>query len=53
MEGVDRIEENGKTHCIVNDSCFIPPASYTLLGEIILHYVAKVIDCIKIIKQSY
>uniref|UniRef100_T1HUF5 Ankyrin repeat domain-containing protein n=1 Tax=Rhodnius prolixus TaxID=13249 RepID=T1HUF5_RHOPR len=52
VEGVDRIEENGKTHCIVNDSCFIPPASYTLLGEIILHYVAKVIDCIKIIKQS-
>ncbi|XP_073985482.1 ankyrin repeat domain-containing protein 13D isoform X1 [Rhodnius prolixus] len=32
VEGVDRIEENGKTHCIVNDSCFIPPASYTLLG---------------------
>uniref|UniRef100_A0A023F330 Putative ankyrin repeat protein n=1 Tax=Triatoma infestans TaxID=30076 RepID=A0A023F330_TRIIF len=32
VEGIDRIEEGGKTHCIVNDSCFIPPASYTLLG---------------------
>uniref|UniRef100_A0A069DZB8 Putative ankyrin repeat protein n=1 Tax=Panstrongylus megistus TaxID=65343 RepID=A0A069DZB8_9HEMI len=32
VEGIDRIEEGGKTHCIVNDSCFSPPASYTLLG---------------------
>lgn len=32
VEGIDRIEEGGKAHCIVNDSCFSPPASYTHLG---------------------
>ncbi|KAK9503794.1 hypothetical protein O3M35_010276 [Rhynocoris fuscipes] len=32
VEGIDRIEDGGKTHCIVNDSCFNPPPSYTLLG---------------------
>ncbi|XP_054257956.1 ankyrin repeat domain-containing protein 13D isoform X4 [Macrosteles quadrilineatus] len=32
VSGVQRVEEEGRVSCILDDSCFEPPASYTLMG---------------------
>jgi len=32
VSGVQRVEEDGRVSCVLDDSCFEPPASYTLMG---------------------
>lgn len=34
--GIQKFEENGKTVCTVDPSCFEPPSSYVVLGENVL-----------------
>jgi septin 4 len=33
IPGVARITEEDRITCIVDDSCFVPPASYSKLGK--------------------
>jgi septin 4 len=33
IPGVTRITEEDRITCIVDDSCFVPPASYSKLGK--------------------
>jgi len=33
IPGVTRIAEEERISCIVDDSCFVPPASYSRLGK--------------------
>jgi hypothetical protein len=33
IPGVTRIEEEGGMSCVIDDSCFEPPPSYTVLGK--------------------
>jgi len=34
VEGVQTLDSDGKIFCVVEDSVFVPPRSYTVLGNI-------------------
>jgi septin 4 len=36
IPGVTRVVEEDRISCIVDDSCFVPPASYSRLGKCLL-----------------
>lgn len=39
VEGVSTIDDGNKLSCVVDDSCFQPPASYTFMGTKMLTYL--------------
>jgi hypothetical protein len=34
IEGVQTLDSNGKMFCVVEDSVFVPPRNYVVLGKI-------------------
>lgn len=53
VPGVTMIDTEERPMCVVDDSCFIPPANYTVMGKTLLSFSKKISCACLTVEQSF